>query len=323
MGPKGKGRRPRWLLLGLLVVLALAGAAGAFTRWPLWTFSKLTQAQLALAGIHVHALTLEGLPVSYLEGGTGKPVVFVHGLGGQALDWTPFLADVVRAGYHVYAMDLPGFGETAKPRERTYSVREQARFVESFLSVLRLGPVALVGISMGGWIAATVALDQPQRIAQLVMMDSAGFPFKLGFDPALFAPKTPAQVDALMALVMPSPPPMPGFVKEDVVRWVSQRGWVIERALLSMRAGDDWLDQRFSSLKAPLLLVWGKQDKVTPLAVGEAMHQAAPESVLAVFDGCGHLVMAPPCGPRVARSLIGFLGGKGAPSGSTVEVMAE
>lgn len=319
MGPEGKRRYPRGALFGLLFVLVLAVAAGAFARWPLWAFSKLTQVQLARADIHVHTLALEGLEVSYLEGGSGKPVVLVHGLGGQSLDWAPLLPELVRAGYHVYAMDLPGFGETAKPRERTYSVREQATFVGSFLDAMGLDRLALVGGSMGGWIAATVALDQPQRVERLVLMDSAGFPSKAHFDTALFTPKTPAQVDALLALLRPRPQPIPNFVKEDVVRHVTQQGWVIERALASMRTGADLLDQRFSSLKMPLLLVWGKEDVITPLAIGEAMHRAAPESVLEVFDGCGHV----PCAERVLPRLIGFLAGNGPPAGGTVELSAE
>jgi pimeloyl-ACP methyl ester carboxylesterase len=272
-------------------------------------------------GIHGHFLTLEGLAVHYFEGGSGRTVVFVHGLGGQGQDWAPLLPDVVRAGFHVYVLDLPGFGETAKPWDRTYSVREQATFVQSFLDALRLDRVALVGVSMGGWIAATVAIGWPERVERLVLMDSAGFPFKPSFDAALFAPKTPAQVDGLLALLMPRPAPLPSFVKEDVVRQGSQRGWVIERALSSMGSGVDLLDERFLALKMPLLLVWGKQDVITPLVLGEAMHRAVPDSVLEVFDGCGHLAFVT-CVDRVGPSLVSFLAGHGPSAGDTVEVPA-
>jgi pimeloyl-ACP methyl ester carboxylesterase len=299
----------------------LATAAGVLARWPLWSFSKLTQGRLAGVGIHGHALMLEGLAVHYLEGGSGKPVVFVHGLGGQSQDWAPLLPDVVRAGFHVYALDLPGFGETAKPRERTYSVGEQTAFVRSFLEALRLERVALVGVSMGGWISASVAIGAPERVERLVLIDSAGFPFKPSFDTALFAPKTPAQVDALLALLMPRPESLPTFVKEDVVRQDSQRGWVIERALSSMGSGVDLVDGRFSSLKMPLLLVWGRQDLITPLSLGEAMHRAVPDSVLEIFGGCGHLAFVT-CADRVGPSLVSFLDGHGPSAGDTVEVPA-
>lgn len=311
--------RRTWALLGSLFVLGLAGAAGAFARWPLWSFSKLTQVQLARAGIHAHSLKLDGLEVHYLEGGNGKPVVFVHGLGGQSQDWAPLLPDLVRGGFHVFAMDLPGFGETSKPRDRRYSIAEQADFVASFLDAVGLDRVALVGGSMGGWIAATVALEQPRRVERLVLVDSAGFSFKPSFDTALFTPRTPAQVDTLLALLMPHPQPLPNFVKEDVVRQIGPRSWVVERALASMAAGADVLDGRFSSMQPPVLLVWGKQDVMTPLSLGAAMHKADPQSVLEIYDGCGHLAFAT-CAARVAPRLIGFLAGNGPPAGSTVEV---
>ncbi len=303
----------------MLFALLLAAAAGSFARWPLACLTALTRAQLALAGVHSRLRLLDGVQTHYLEGGRGQPVVLVHGLGGQALDWAPLLQDLVRAGYHVYALDLPGFGRSDRPADRTYSVREQAAFVESFLRALGLQQVALVGISMGGWISATVALEEPLRVERLVLLDSAGFPFKLSFDPELFAPRTPAQVDALLALLMPRPEPIPAFLKEDVVRHVSERRWVIERALVSMRDGADLLDQRLSALKQPLLLIWGKQDAMTPLSLGEAMHRAVPGSVLEVYDGCGHIA-AMTCVERIRPRLVDFMAGKGPQAGATVEV---
>jgi pimeloyl-ACP methyl ester carboxylesterase len=322
MESQNTGRRRRWALFGLLFVLGLAGAAGAFVRWPLWVFSTLTKARLAASGIHGHSLELEGLTVHYLEGGTGAPVVFVHGLASRAQDWAPLLPDVVQVGFHVYAMDLPGFGESAKPSERSYSIREQAAFVEAFLGAVHLDRVRLVGISMGGWIAATVALGAPERVERLALLDSAGFSYHPSFDTGLFPPTTPDQVDALLALLIPHPDRLPGFVKDDIVRNGQQGAWVVHRALASMGKGEAILDSRFSALKMPVLLVWGKQDLITPLALGEAMHRAAPQSVLEVYDGCGHLAVAT-CATRVVPRLVRFLKGEGAPAGTTVDLPAQ
>lgn len=126
-------------------------------------------------------------------------------------------------------------------------------------------------------------------------------------------------MDALLALLIPRPEPIPGFLKEDVVRHVSEHRWVIERALLSMRNGADLLDQRLSALKQPLLLIWGKQDAMTPLSLGEAMHRAVAGSALEVYDGCGHIA-AMTCVERIGPRLVDFLAGKGPEAGATVEV---
>jgi pimeloyl-ACP methyl ester carboxylesterase len=216
----------------------------------------------------------------------------------------------VRAGYHVYAPDLLGYGESAKPADGTYSVPEEAKFVESFLDANHLAAVDLAGVSMGGWIASTVALDQPQRVARLILVDSAGMSFKLSFDPGIFTPQTSEQIDQLVAVVTNDPKRLPEFVKADFIRRTKRDGWVVRRALASMTTGVDNLDQRFSALKMPLLLVWGKQDAITPLSLAEAMHSAAPQSVLAIYDGCGHIAVVT-CMDRIAPTVLDFLSGTG------------
>src|ERR1700689_3098024 len=181
-----------------LLVLTIAVAAMAFVVWraPIWVGSKFLQAQLYSAGIHRYSMILDGQQVHYLEGGTGDPVVLVHGLGASAQNnWRNLMPRLVRSGHHVYAMDLLGYGKSAMPADRTYSIDEEAKFVEAFLDAKRLDHVAVAGVSMGGWIAATVALDQPQRITRLILLDSAGLRFSPDFDLGLFTPQTREQVD--------------------------------------------------------------------------------------------------------------------------------
>jgi pimeloyl-ACP methyl ester carboxylesterase len=132
-------------------------------RAPLWVEVKLTEFHLPHSGIYGHTMMVDGLRVHYLEGGSGPPVVLVHGLGSQAQqDWSRLLPPLVHAGYHLYAMDLIGYGRSAKPTNWNYSISEEAKFVEAFMDAKQLATVELAGVSMGGWIAATVAL-QPAR----------------------------------------------------------------------------------------------------------------------------------------------------------------
>jgi pimeloyl-ACP methyl ester carboxylesterase len=180
----------------------------------------------------------------------------------------------------------------------------------------------MAGVSMGGWIAATVALDQPERVTRLVLIDSAGLSFTPDFDLALFTPRDREQIDAQMAILTPHPWRIPGFVKDDLIRRVARHAWVIERSLASMETGADLLDQRFPSLKMPLLLVWGKQDVLTPLAIGQRMHQAAPQSVLEVYDGCGHLAVET-CTDRIGPRISSFLAGTGPPPGTAIDVPSQ
>jgi pimeloyl-ACP methyl ester carboxylesterase len=322
------GKRPGrvvHLIVELLLVMGIVAAALALAQWrsPVWVTAKIIKASLFLEGIQSHYVTIDGQELHYVEGGTGDPVVLVHGLGSSAQEgWSEIMPYLVHSGHHVYAMDLLGFGESAKPPDRSYSITEQARLLEKFLDTQHLQKVALAGESMGGWISAVAALDQPQRISQLILFDSAGLWFKPSFDLALFTPHTKEQLDALIAILMPHPLPIPNYVKEDLIRTTRRDGWVIERALASMTAGGDLLDRRFSSLKMPLLIVWGRQDLLTPLTIGEAMHHVAPQSVLAVYDGCGHIAVKT-CADRIAPLTVNFLAGSGPQAGRTIEIPEE
>jgi pimeloyl-ACP methyl ester carboxylesterase len=294
-------------------------------RAPLWVGAELTLLRLLADGFHKRSMVINGCHVFYLEGGSanGPPVVLIHGLGSKAQqDWVALAPYLVRAGYHVYAMDLLGYGRSGKPPELSYSIREEAKFVESFLDSRHLTSVALGGNSMGGWIAATVALDRPELITRLMLFDSAGMKFQLSFDQALFTPQTNEQVDQLMTVVSPNLPSLPQFVKADYIRRTKRYGWVTQRALASMASGADDLDEKFSALKMPLLIVWGKQDVMTPLSLGESMHRAAPQSVLAIYDGCGHIAVVT-CMNQIAPTVLSFLSGKGPEPGKTIEVPAQ
>jgi pimeloyl-ACP methyl ester carboxylesterase len=291
-------------------------------RAPLWVADQLTEFQLARAGIHSRTLLLDGMRIHYIEGGAGRPIVLVHGLASAAQrDWSRLAPELVRAGYHIYAPDLPGFGQSDKPANRTYSIPEQAAFVGSFLDRQHLDETALAGFSMGGWIAAKVALEQPHRISRLLLFDSAGLLFQPAFDPQLFTPGTSEQVDQFLALVG-EPTRLPEFVKQDLLEATRRNGWVIHRAWDSMIAGRDVLDSKFSALQMPLLIVWGRQDRVTPLALGESMHAAVPQSILAICDGAGHVAPVS-CADRIGPAVRSFLSGTGPQPGQTVALPLE
>lgn len=323
----GKSRAARVIVIRLVfIVLSLTLALGLVVwRAPLWVGAEITLRRLLISGFHKRSTVIIGFHVFYIEGGprNGPPVVLIHGLGSEAQqDWVVLAPYLLRAGYHVYAMDLLGYGRSAKPSELTYSISEEAKFVESFLDANHLTSIALGGVSMGGWIAAKVALDRPDLVARLMLFDSAGMKFQLSFDQAIFTPQTEPQVDQLMAVVTPDAPRLPQFVKADFIRRTKRDGWVVRRALASMTSGADDLDQKFSALKMPLLIVWGRDDVMTPLSLGESMHLAAPQSSLAVYDGCGHIAVVT-CMNEIVPTVLNFLAGIGPAPGKTIEVPAQ
>ncbi|MEI9968775.1 MAG: alpha/beta hydrolase [Terracidiphilus sp.] len=169
-------------------------------------------------------------------------VVLVHGLGGRAEDWWNVAPVLAKAGFRVYMPDLLGFGRSQQPADFSYSVRDQAAMIVSFMDALGIKQVELAGWSMGGWIVQLVAAEHPERISRLIIIDSVGLNIRPTWNTDLFVPTSPEQLDQLDALLMPNPPAIPPFIARDYLRIFSRNGWVIKRALATMKTGQDVTD---------------------------------------------------------------------------------
>ena len=301
-----------------MVLIFLVGALVVWQR-PLAVIETLTQARLAYGGFHNEYTTIRGNRIHYYEGGSGEPVVLVHGLGSRAEDWANLMQQLKQAGFHVYVIDLLGYGRSARPANASYSIPEEAQYVEEFLAQRGLQKVNLVGWSMGGWVAMRVALDQPARIARLVLCDSAGIRFEPSFTMFDFEPTTVPAVQHLYRMLMPQPAAVPDFLARDMVRKFKELNWVVDRSARSMFRGDDLLDGKLGDLRMPTLILWGKQDHLIPLATGVSIHQQIPQSVLEIYDGCGHLAPGQ-CAARIGPRLIDFLKGEEPQSQKVTEI---
>jgi hypothetical protein len=142
----------RRVLLGILLLLVFI-VTFAFVR-PLTVLWFATQTRLLLEGIHSNYtdISYAGNPhvrIHYYAGGSGSPVVLVHGLGGRAEDWANLMPQLVRDHHRVYALDLPGYGRSDWPPNAAYSIAEESGAVEAFLDNRHLAQTDLAGWSMG------------------------------------------------------------------------------------------------------------------------------------------------------------------------------
>ena len=293
---------------GLVCVLLLLTLAFGILAWrnPLWLVDKQVDARLRLQGVHSEFVTVNGYKMHYLVGGSGRPLVLVHGLGSRGLDWANLIPSLIQGGHRVYAMDLLGYGRSAQPEGARYSISDEALMVEGFLDSQHLQQVDMAGWSMGGWIAMKVALQHPERIRRLVLLDSAGLRFKLGFDPALFQPESPSDLAALEELLVPHPRPLPGFLAMAMLRRGDDIGWVVRRSVSSMMTGEDLVDGKLGALTMPVLIGWGEEDRLIPLSVGYRLHAEILQSELDVYANCGHLAPGQ-CIGQVGPSVVDFL----------------
>lgn len=302
-----------------MAVSFLLGLTAVWLR-PLEVIDLMTHVRLAYDGFHNEYANVDGYSIHYYEGGSsrGPAVLLVHGLGSRAEDWANIMPLLKQAGFHVYAMDLLGYGRSAKPKDASYSIAQQAGIAGDLLTQLQIPKVDLVGWSMGGWVAARTALDHPERVRRLVLCDAAGLRFQPQFGIRDFEPATVPAVQRLYRLLMPKPVDVPAFLARDMVRRFKAMNWVVDRSARSMFAGDDLLDGRLDALAMPTLIIWGKQDHLIPLSSGLAMHTQIRQSVLEIYDGCGHLAPGQ-CADRIGPRLVDFLQGKPPQAGVTAE----
>lgn len=301
-------RKKIFWTIAIVLLACIAPVGAAFYLHPTWVYGHIQEWQMSRTGAESHQVMIDGHRIHYYVSGpvNGSPIVLVHGLGGRSEDFvnlTPFLE---KNGYRVYTPDLLGFGQSEEPTDASYSIQDQADLVVSFFDAMGLRHTDLGGWSMGGWIAQKVAVDHPERVTRLILMDSAGLKIPPAWNTNLFTPKTPAELAQLNALLTPHPPAMPKFVAQDILRVSSNYSWVVRRALTSMLSAKDVMDDDLSSLQMPVLLLWGELDRITPLSEGQAIHSLIPQSHLVVASGCGHIAPQS-CSREFGPAMIRFL----------------
>jgi pimeloyl-ACP methyl ester carboxylesterase len=243
--------------------------------------------------------------VHYQEAGNDSDptVVLIHGFSSSTLVWSGVFLRLADAGYRVIALDLLGYGYSGKPRRGEYTIDSQARMVAGLLATLGIERVNLVGSSYGGAVAATCAMDYPERLNKLVLVGAVtnneatryllmrlfGFPV-VGdiFSPLLIGSRTllrrrMRRVYEKHSLVLDErrvearhQPLRTASTQRAIIRTV--RRWDAER-----------IERDAHLITQPTLLVWGENDADVPLRNGEHLNDAMPGSRLIVFRNCGHL----------------------------------
>jgi len=307
-------------LLLLVVIVGLALDVMFYER-PLWVVQQETHLGLVLHRVQSNYVMMPEGRVHYYEGesripGGGIPLVLVHGLADRDESWAPMLERLKRSGFHVYAPDLLGYGRSPKPADSDYSISTQEQFVADFIQAIGLQKPDVGGWSMGGWVVLKLALDHPDMVNRVVVYDSAGVRHQVAGGPQVFHPTTEAELQHLANLLEPNAKPLPGFILRDALRHMGEGQWVVDRSMNSMQGGKDLLDTRLSGLTEPLLIVWGSDDQLLPLSIGQQMHGLVARSELDVLQGCGHLAPKT-CPDRAAAVTVDFLKENPPPFGGT------
>jgi len=263
----------------------------------------------AAGGPQPQTVEVGGQSIRYLvHGDDGPPVLLFHGFGGDLNAWMfnqPALAD----GRRVYALDLPGHGGSVKD-VGDGSIAHLARVVEGLVEALGLDHVHLVGHSLGGAVALTVALDHPGKIASLTLVASAGLGPEIngGYITGFVAAERRKEMKPLVEQLFADGSLVTRQMVEDILR--SKRIDGVDAALAAIAAaqfdGDRQrldLAQRAGDLDVPTQVIWGGADRIIPVSHANNLKGAK----VTVIDGAGHMPMMEKAGE--VNHLIGdFIG---------------
>ena len=239
-------------------------------------------------------LHVDGLELRSVRAGHGRPVVLLHGYGESLVSWRGVF-DRLAHDADVLAFDLPGFGLSSKP-ERGYSTEALARRVIGALDAASLDSVVLVGHSMGGAIAAAVALLAPQRVRALVLVDAAGVAPPLGLAAARDTAQSVVRASVAEYEAQRSrftSPHDPAWLMEDTAaaRYLPAADSSYRTALAAVLREFDFgflTVERMRSIRAPTLVVWGEYDPVLPLSEGRLVAASIPGASLVVIERSWH-----------------------------------
>ena len=275
--------RSRALKLALTIVFLFAVSITASAQ-------TTAAAQSAVAD---KTATVYGVKIHYQEAGSGPAVILLHGLGGDVSNWAQTIGPLSKK-YRVIVPDQIGFGRSDKPMIN-YRVGTLVDFLDGFYKELKLERASLVGNSLGGWAAAAYTLAHPEKVERLVLVDAAGFAITGDVDPRVLNGLNPSTRDAVkqvMSLVFYNKQIYASDAAVDLLfarKMTAGDGYTIQRFIDSITRGEDVLDNKLGAVKQPTLIIWGREDGLTPIAMGERFKKEIQGSELVVLEKCGHV----------------------------------
>lgn len=254
---------------------------------------------------HSRFTDVDGVRVHYQEAGDphAPALVLIHGFASSTLVWSKVFLRLAAEGFRVIALDMVGFGYSAKPKNGEYTIGGQSRLLLRLLDQLGVRRAVFIGSSYGGAVAATCALDFPDRVEKLVLVGAVSNNRPLAYK-LMRVFSSPVFGDVVSPLLIGSR----RLLRRRMKRVYDRHSWVLDerrvhaRHLILRPAGAHraiirtvrgWNAERIAEdahlITQPTLLLWGDNDLEIPLSDGERLHAEIPGSRLIVFLNCGHI----------------------------------
>ncbi|HXV68597.1 MAG TPA: alpha/beta fold hydrolase [Nitrospira sp.] len=260
----------------------------------------------AVERIPIKTVRVQDQRIAYLDVGAGPPVILIHGFGGSMWQWE-YQQRALSQHFRILTPDLPGAGLSDKP-DIEYRPDQMLAFFTGFMDALEVQEATLVGNSMGAGLAIGMALEHPEKVAKLVLID--GLPPQVM--EKLTSPTIRRALETRLPVWMVSlgnrlfGGMMTGSILKEIVHDPAlltpavidrsnrnrQRPGLIKPILALRDNLPRWESDfalRIGTLTHPTLIIWGEQDRVFPIAVGDALHRSIKRSLFAPIPNAGHI----------------------------------
>lgn len=247
-------------------------------------------------------VTVDGIKAHYIVAGKGPPLLLLHGLGASTVTWRDNVGPLSQH-FRVYALDLPGHGNSDK-LSIEYDSTRIVRLLVLTIKALGIEELAIIGNSVGGALALMIALRHPDLVSKLVLVNSAALGREITFYLRLVSiPFLGKMLEGSglngTRLMLKKIFHDPRFVTQDLIDELSRSRSspgakdavvkVIRNTVNVMGVRQDYvLADELQSLGLPLLVIWGREDRILPVSHAYRASEEAPTASVHVFDHCGH-----------------------------------
>jgi pimeloyl-ACP methyl ester carboxylesterase len=237
-------------------------------------------------------VTIGTIKSSYLLCGNGEPVIFLHGAGAGAVTWYPSISSISK-NFQVLAPDIVGYGESDKP-DAPYNRPYFSKWLKDLLKELKISKAHIVGLSQGGAIALQFAIDNPEMVNKLVLVDSAGLGAKVSFWPLIgtiwmnsFPSSMANRFNSRYILHNPiNRDPNHSKYSIAVLKYKGGKNAFKQgRGTAVSKISEELLKQ----IQNETLIIWGKDDKLFSAEYGETAAKIIPNAKLHLIQDAGHL----------------------------------
>ena len=285
-----------------IVAIIIIGLVIIYFFMPGTMFGIVKKLERKAGGLAQKSVIVNGMNIQYLEGGSGDPLVLIHGFGANKDNWTR-ISKFLTPHFNVIAPDLPGFGESGKNPEEKYTIKDQAVFLKRFLNQININKsIHLGGNSMGGNIAGQYASLYQGDLKSLLLIAPGGvvsskpselFQMLKNGEQNPLVVRSAKEYENLLSFVFVKKPfiprPIKGFLVAEAIKNQDLNKKIFEQ--IKDSSLNNPMESLVKNINVPTLIVWGAQDRVLHSSGAKILEAIMKNSKAIVLENIGHAPM--------------------------------